>query len=67
MKAVNKTYQIFFITRNFLKKGMWSISCISLMYAFPMLLEYMAEQTVIMNKLMMQMGDQMPGGPPMGM
>ena len=60
---VNKSYQLFFITRSFCKKIMWFGSCFGLMFMFPMMIEYMSEQTRILAKLQMQMGDSMMGQP----
>ena len=61
---VNKTYQLFFIVRSFLKRIMWCSSCIGLMYLFPISLEYMAEKQRLYEKLMTQMGDTIQGGAP---
>ena len=62
---INRSYQLYYIINNFFKKMLWFGSCLSLMYFFPMAIEYMGEQNRILAKISMQMSGEM-GGPMMG-
>ena len=43
-RYVNNFYHLFVITREKVKKTLWFVSCLGLMYGFPMALEYFSEQ-----------------------
>ena len=66
---INRGYQLYFIVSNFCKRIMWWGSCVSLMYMFPMAIEYMSEQNRILQKIQMEMaasGDLMSPGADQG-
>ena len=62
---VNKGYQLYYIVTSFVKKGLWFGSCMTLMFLFPMVIEYMGEQNKILMKIQMQMAST-GGGMDMG-
>ena len=43
LSPINRMYHLYQITTMFAKKTLWVLSCLGLMYGFPMMLEYMGE------------------------
>ena len=51
-KSINIMWHYYTIGRDYTKRTLWFMSCLGVMYGFPMALEYMSESNRIMMKIM---------------
>ena len=49
--SINKVYNLYIIVNRFFKSSLWFISCMSMMYLFPIGLEYYQHQMRMFMKL----------------